>query len=644
MGSEMCIRDSGYDTLTVQHYITSDTTIDFTLNKIIPPPPAPTDLVAESGWDGMVPMRWTPAINGTLLSYIDGTPDSYFGHGTEGGGFAVKFTPASYPVTLNLARLLANNDYTYDFYIFDDDGTSGAPSSVIYTKALSKVYPLEWNYVPLNITITEGSFYVGYLETSAGTNYFGRDETNLNNTSWIFAGGVWENLQTFNGGIYNCDMYFEAVVNDGTKDITITPTKPTIKRGLKKEAIKNAKPYKPNFNYNTSNTKATFEYYRIYRDTAEITSVAGLTHIDTTSELAYTDTTVTNDSTYHYVITGMYDTGESDPSNDAAATPYQLILSGDYMIIDMDGDIEYSGHGSEYYVEQSLANIGYTGVTVTKDFLVANYTDLSGFNTVFALLGQNSASTNMGVLGTDSPEESLLVNYLEAGGGLYIEGNDIGWTWNDGSGFGRIWPYFKTNYVADSAGDAGTINGIAGSFAEGMTFTYSGPQFYISSFTAGDAWALLENETPNYICAIAAGDATLRYNTVISSVAFGALTGTKTTPDELMQAYYDFLISDSAYGIATMKKSAKLTYNLAQNRPNPAKGKTIVSYSIKSSGRVRVEVFNVLGQKVMTVIDRDQSAGVYKTTIDVSKLNAGIYFYKIKANDFSDTKKFMVVK
>ena len=608
-------------------------------------PPAPTNLTAESDWDGMVPLHWEPAINGTLLSYVDGTPDSYFGYGSPGNGFAVKFTPTSYPVVLNLARLLPNNDNPYMFYVWDDDGTGGAPFTVIDSHYVEKVFPGQWNYVNLNISIDSGSFYIGYIETNDGTNYFGRDTLNLDNTSWVFSGGSWESLTTAFGGAYNCDFYFEAVVNTGGTKTILSPKKPIIKRGLKSASIPDAKPYTPKFKYNLKN-RATLNYFNIYRDTTTINDISALTPIDTISNNYYTDTTVTNGITYHYVVTGMYDTGESDPSNEAVATPKALVTSGDYMIVDMaDTSLQYNGNTAAEAVEQSLTNLGYTGTTVSKNYLLTNYTDLSGFNTVFLLLGQNSSTTNMGVLGNNSPEESLFVNYLQSGGGLYIEGNDIGWTYDDGSGFTNIWPYFHANYLDDGTGDAGTLNGIAGTFTEGMSFTYSGPQYYIDHFSAAaDAWEILENASPAYYTVIAFGDTTYHYNTILSSVPYAALTGTTPNPDTLMQDYYNFLISNTATGISVVKKGKVLKYNLSQNLPNPARNKTTISYSIKKAGHVNISVYNMIGQKVMTVVNEDKKAGIYKTSIDTKKLNSGVYFYKINANDFSMSRKFMVVK
>ena len=189
------------------------------------------------------------------------------------------------------------------------------------------------------------------------------------------------------------------------------------------------------------------------------------------------------------------------------------------------------------------------------------------------------------------------------------------------------------------------MNGIAGTFTEGMSFTYSGPQYYIDHFSAAaDAWEILENASPAYYTVIAFGDTTYHYNTILSSVPYAALTGTTPNPDTLMQDYYNFLISNTATGISVVKKGKVLKYNLSQNLPNPARNKTTISYSIKKAGHVNISVYNMIGQKVMTVVNEDKKAGIYKTSIDTKKLNSGVYFYKINANDFSMSRKFMVVK
>jgi hypothetical protein len=90
-------------------------------------------------------------------------------------------------------------------------------------------------------------------------------------------------------------------------------------------------------------------------------------------------------------------------------------------------------------------------------------------------------------------------------------------------------------------------------------------------------------------------------------------------------------------------------YNLAQNFPNPFNPSTTVAYSLKDAGRVTINIFNVLGQNVKTLVDEYQAAGEY-TAIwdghddDGNSVGTGVYFYRIKAGDFSDIKKMVLMK
>jgi hypothetical protein len=85
-------------------------------------------------------------------------------------------------------------------------------------------------------------------------------------------------------------------------------------------------------------------------------------------------------------------------------------------------------------------------------------------------------------------------------------------------------------------------------------------------------------------------------------------------------------------------------YKLSQNYPNPFNPSTKIDYSIPVNGRVKVTVFNSLGQAVKVLVNQVQDAGSYALTFDGSNLSSGIYYYKIEAGSFADTKKMILVK
>ncbi len=86
------------------------------------------------------------------------------------------------------------------------------------------------------------------------------------------------------------------------------------------------------------------------------------------------------------------------------------------------------------------------------------------------------------------------------------------------------------------------------------------------------------------------------------------------------------------------------SYNLEQNYPNPFNPTTEINYSLPKSSFVNISVYNLLGDKVSTLINRKQSAGKYSVEFNAGNLPSGVYFYSIQAGNFSDTKKLVLLK
>jgi hypothetical protein len=91
------------------------------------------------------------------------------------------------------------------------------------------------------------------------------------------------------------------------------------------------------------------------------------------------------------------------------------------------------------------------------------------------------------------------------------------------------------------------------------------------------------------------------------------------------------------------------TYSLDQNYPNPFNAGTIISFALPEASRVKVTVFNVLGQTVKVLADQDMTAGVQRLSWDGrddngNSASSGVYFYRIAANSFTDTKKMTLIK
>jgi hypothetical protein len=85
-------------------------------------------------------------------------------------------------------------------------------------------------------------------------------------------------------------------------------------------------------------------------------------------------------------------------------------------------------------------------------------------------------------------------------------------------------------------------------------------------------------------------------------------------------------------------------YTLSQHYPNPFIPTTEISFSIPASGNTTLAIYNVLGQKVATLVSKELTAGSYKYQFDASNLTSGIYFYKLQSNEYSQVRKMMLLK
>lgn len=85
-------------------------------------------------------------------------------------------------------------------------------------------------------------------------------------------------------------------------------------------------------------------------------------------------------------------------------------------------------------------------------------------------------------------------------------------------------------------------------------------------------------------------------------------------------------------------------YALFQNYPNPFNPTTTISFDLPKASQVTLEIFNILGEKVTTLLSEKLTAGKYKYNWDASGLTSGMYFYKITADNFSMTRKMLLIQ
>jgi len=99
-------------------------------------------------------------------------------------------------------------------------------------------------------------------------------------------------------------------------------------------------------------------------------------------------------------------------------------------------------------------------------------------------------------------------------------------------------------------------------------------------------------------------------------------------------------------GVTAIQTSGQVPseFSVEQNYPNPFNPSTTITYRISTASQVSLLVYDVLGRIVATLVDARVQPGSYQTTFDASALSTGIYFYRLKAGDFTQSRKMVLLK
>jgi len=97
-------------------------------------------------------------------------------------------------------------------------------------------------------------------------------------------------------------------------------------------------------------------------------------------------------------------------------------------------------------------------------------------------------------------------------------------------------------------------------------------------------------------------------------------------------------------GIEPINNSVPANYKLAQNYPNPFNPSTTISFAIPKSGFTKLIIYNVLGKEVEKLVSQELKTGAYEVDWNASNFQSGIYFYKLETNNFTETRKMILLK
>ncbi len=110
-----------------------------------------------------------------------------------------------------------------------------------------------------------------------------------------------------------------------------------------------------------------------------------------------------------------------------------------------------------------------------------------------------------------------------------------------------------------------------------------------------------------------------------------------------------FAFDSVAVSVEEPENNLPSGYTVSQNYPNPFNPSTTISYTLAMRTNVRIEIFNLLGQSVLTLINKEQTSGSYQIVWDgkdasYQKVSSGIYLYRITTDNFTSSKKMLLLK
>ncbi|MFI5237821.1 MAG: T9SS type A sorting domain-containing protein, partial [Ignavibacteriales bacterium] len=109
-----------------------------------------------------------------------------------------------------------------------------------------------------------------------------------------------------------------------------------------------------------------------------------------------------------------------------------------------------------------------------------------------------------------------------------------------------------------------------------------------------------------------------------------------------------YFFPDNSTGVIAENDIAPREFILYQNYPNPFNPNTVISYRLSVNSNVIIKVYDVLGNEITTLVDEDKEPGNYEVEFNTSSINhqtsSGIYFCQLRAGNFLETKKMLLLK
>jgi photosystem II stability/assembly factor-like uncharacterized protein len=205
--------------------------------------------------------------------------------------------------------------------------------------------------------------------------------------------------------------------------------------------------------------------------------------------------------------------------------------------------------------------------------------------------------------------------------GIIYASTDYGFSWfpqNSNTNNNLYDLAFRNSDEGIAAGENGTV-----------MYTTNGGSTWVQDPELGDL-------TTNHIISVAKLDSNTASALIVSSLGGEAALADTT--------FILTVSSEPIVGIDVEHNLPPATFNIFQNFPNPYNPTTIINYQVADAGFVTLKVYDVIGNEVASLVNENKGQGSYIIMFDATNLPSGIYFYRLQAGSFVETKKMVLMK
>ena len=357
------------------------------------------------------------------------------------------------------------------------------------------------------------------------------------------------------------------------------------------------------------------------------------TNDDNPFSFSMSPTALAHYSTFYLDITAENDYSVIDSFTIVIGTPTRLLIDDD--------------NGKSY--ESSYLNVMIPELWEVASKGCPPMDLLRGYESVIWFTGDDRESS------LTAEEQSLIAAFLDQGGKLWLCGQNIAYdlagsgSFADSAFFSN---YLHAKFVADSCNATVAVGVTGDPISGGMMMSLAKSAVGEGNKTAPDVIKVMSPAEIILKYIPGNGAAALRYENpgtgsrlVYLTFGIEKIIGPKqTTSADFVQKIFTWLAGATSVEDRSQPSAVPNGFSLCQNYPNPFNPITTIDYSIPQSARVTLKVYNLLGEELVTLVDKRQSVGIHQVIFDGKTFLSGIYFYQLQAGNWKASRKCVLVR